>query len=65
MKKIIFALAAIMALAACGNKQAVTMAEEPSTWIFPRSGSLSLTMTSSNMSLPLLQQSIMVLPLMT
>ena len=42
--------------------KAVIMAEEPSTWIFPRSGSLFLTMNSSNMSLPLLQQSIMVLP---
>ena len=40
-------------------------AEEPLTWIFPRIGLLFLTMTSLNVSLPLLQQSIMVLPLMT
>ena len=37
----------------------------PSTWIFPRSGSIFHTMTSSNMSSPLLQLRIMVLQLMT
>ena len=42
--------------------KAVIMAEEPSTWIFPRSGSLYLTMSSSNESSPLLQLHIMALP---
>ena len=42
-----------------GTKAAI-MAGEPSAWIFPKSGSLFLTMSSSNMSLPLQVQSIMV-----